>query len=200
MKIQAALPKGETRKAVYERRKEHSELELRKKTFEIITNLLKTDAFIKSKTVHTYIASRDGEVDTKALIDRMHSSGKMIVLPKLNPITKSFRRFHFTGWEDIIVNEEGYREPKLGLDGSLNNIDLMLVPVLAITKNGHRVGYGGGYYDKILKEINCPKFALAFEFQLFREIEVNSSDVRVDKIITERRVINTTQKLFIPDN
>jgi 5-formyltetrahydrofolate cyclo-ligase len=198
LKIQTVIPKSEARKLVFERRKEISEIDIRKKTFEIINNLSETEDFSQAGTVHTYIASRPGEVDTRVLIDRMAGWGKSIILPKLNVQSKSFRRFHFTSWDEIITNEEGYLEPKLGVDDNLSDIDLIIVPVLAITKSGHRVGYGGGYYDKILKEIHCPKYALAFEFQLFRQIEITSSDVKVDKIITEQRIINTDKNLFIP--
>jgi 5-formyltetrahydrofolate cyclo-ligase len=198
LKIQEVVPKSEARKIVLERRREHSELELRKKTFEIINNLSSSEEFALSKTIHTYIASREGEVDTQLLIDRMISWGKAVVVPKLNPKTKSFRRFFFTGWDDIIKNEEGYSEPKIGLDDDLRDVDLVLVPVLAVTKDGHRIGYGGGYYDKLLSQINCPKIALAFEFQLFRNIEVSRSDVKMDKIITERRVIDTSNSQFHP--
>ncbi|MGE5680795.1 MAG: 5-formyltetrahydrofolate cyclo-ligase, partial [Bacillota bacterium] len=50
---------------------------------------------------------------------------------------------------------------------------------------------GGGHYDRLLKKAYAPKYVLAFEFQIFDNIETDLHDVRVDKIITERRVINT---------
>jgi len=55
------------------------------------------------------------------------------------------------------------------------------------------VGYGGGYYDKMLKNIRAPKIALAFEFQVFENIETDVHDVRIDRIVTERRIINSRE-------
>lgn len=119
----------------------------------------------------------------------------MVILPKLNTQTKSFRRFHFTGWDDIVENSEGYCEPKQGIDGSLGDVDLIIVPSLAISRSGYRVGYGGGYYDKLLREVHCTKIVLAYEFQIFKSIEAHPHDIRVDKIVTERRVIETGRHL-----
>jgi 5-formyltetrahydrofolate cyclo-ligase len=97
------------------------------------------------------------------------------------------------GWEYLIKNSEGYLEPHVGIDEDLSDIDLVIVPALAISIHGQRVGYGGGYYDKLLRKTFATKITLAFEFQLFDYIESNFHDTRVDKIVTERRVINTRE-------
>lgn len=94
------------------------------------------------------------------------------------------------GWDSLIKNSEGYWEPKLGVDEDLSDVDLIIVPSLAVSLAGHRVGYGGGYYDRLLRNSFAPKVALAFEFQLFDYIENSIHDIRVDKIITERRIID----------
>ena len=95
------------------------------------------------------------------------------------------------GWDSLVKNSEGYWETKLGLDEDLSDIDIIIVPALAVSTQGHRIGYGGGYYDKLLRDTHAPKYVLAFEFQLFEYIESTPKDIRVDKIITERRVIST---------
>jgi len=175
------------------RRNEVGENELRRKSQRIIERLFSTDEYRFAKTVHCYIASRPGEVDTRILIDYMYDQGKSVVLPKLNKKTKSFRRFNFMGWDSIVKNSEGYWEPKLGMDDDLCDVDLVIVPALAVSTRGFRIGYGGGYYDKLLRTTFAPKFVLAFEFQLFEHIETTNKDPRVDKIITERRIINTRE-------
>ena len=197
-RLKTLIPKSEVRKQVIERRKEHSEIELSRKTQQIIQRLSVTDDFIYSKTIHCYVASRPGEVDTRRLINYMDGWGKTIVIPKLNKSTKSFLRFNFMGWDHLVRNSEGYLEPKVGLDEDLSDIDLIIVPTLAISIRGQRVGYGGGYYDKLLRKTFAAKIALAFEFQIFDYIESHQHDTRVDKIVTERRVINTgdTSKNF----
>lgn len=195
MELKTTIPKSEARKQVTLRREELSESELIRKTHLILDNLTSLEDYKFADTVHCYISSRPGEVETRLLIDKMVSGGKTVILPKLNALTGSFRRFPFTSWDDIIVNDEGYCEPKQGIDGSLNDVDLIIVPSLAISRNGFRVGYGGGYYDRLLREVYCKKIVLAYEFQVFNSIEAHPHDCRVDRIVTERRVIETLSTL-----
>lgn len=191
--MKTLIPKSEARRIVVQRRSELTPVEIAQKTQRIIQRFSALDDFIYAKNIHCYIASRPGEVDTRRLINFMDGWGKTIVIPKLNKITKSFNRFNFMGWEYLVKNSEGYLEPHVGIDEDLSDIDLVIVPVLAISIYGQRVGYGGGYYDKLMKKTFATKIALAFEFQLFDYIESNFHDTRVDKIVTERRVINTRE-------
>ncbi len=196
MKLKTLIPKSEARKIVVQRRLEHPESELKLKTKRIIERLSGIDDYIFAKNIHCYIASRTGEVDTRTLIDYMVSCGKVVIIPKLNKLKKEFRRAQFVDWDHIIKNNEGYYEPEYGLEEDMSDIDLILVPSLAVSLSGQRVGYGGGYYDKLLKHTFCSKIVLAFEFQVFDYIESNTHDTRIDKIITERRIINTQSKMF----
>lgn len=191
MKIENIIPKSEARKLAIQRRTEYSESEIRKKTELLLKNLTQTEDFIQAKTVYCYIAGRPEEINSRGLIDLMIGWGKSVVLPKLNKNTKTFRRFNFTDWQDIIKNDEGFYEPKQGVNDDLSDIDLFLAPSVAVSKTGFRIGYGGGYYDKLLKLVHCPKFCPVFEFQIFNSIETTELDIRIDKIITERRIINT---------
>ncbi len=191
MRVKTVIPKALARKLVLERRREISEAEIRRKTQKIIQRLQEVDEFIHAKTVHCYIASREGEIDTRMLINLMQTLGKTIVVPKLNPVSKTFMRGCFTGWDELMLNEEGYLEPKIGFNDNLDDIDLIIVPAVAVSIHGHRIGYGGGYYDKLLKNLFAPKIVLALELQLFDAIESFPNDIRVDKIVTELRVINT---------
>ncbi len=190
MRIRTVIPKGEARKLVLQRRKEISEAEIKRKTFKVIERLKEQDEFLNAKTVHCYIASREGEVDTRQLINLMQEMNKAIVVPKLNPVSKTFSRGCFTSWTEMIRNEEGYLEPAVGINDSLDDIDLVIVPAVAVSIHGQRIGYGGGYYDKLLRNLFVPKFVLAFEFQIFDDIESTTADTRVDKIITELRVVD----------
>jgi len=191
--VKTLIPKSEARKLVVQRRSELSSVDISKKTQNIIKRISSLDDFIYAKNIHCYIASRPGEVDTRRLINYMDGWGKTIVIPKLNKSTKTFSRFNFMGWEYLVKNSDGYLEPHVGIDEDLSDIDLVIVPALAISIRGHRVGYGGGYYDKLMRNTFATKIALAFEFQIFDYIESTYHDTRVDKIVTERRVINTRE-------
>lgn len=195
MKLKTLIPKSEVRRLVVQRRNELSPAELSAKTNKIIDRLASTDYFRYANTVHTYIASRPGEVDTRRLINYMEGCGKAVVVPKLNKKAGTFQRSNFMGWDKVVKNSEGYFEPQVGMDEDLSDIDLIIVPALAVSITGLRIGYGGGYYDKLLKHTWSPKIVLAFEFQIFENIEADIHDTRVDRIITERRIITTREQL-----
>ena len=73
------------------------------------------------------------------------------------------------------------------------DLDLILVPGIVFDERGYRIGYGGGYYDRLLQNLNVPKIGLAYEFQILRqkaEIPYDYYDAKVDMIITEKKVIS----------
>lgn len=193
MKVKSLIPRAEARKIVLERRREISEIEVKRKTQKIIERLSMLDEFVNAKTIHCYVSSRPGEVDTHALITIMEAWGKSIVIPKLNSHSESFIRGNFSGWNDLMVNEEGYLEPKVGINDDLDDIDLFIVPSVALTSFCRRIGYGKNYYEKLLKNSFAPKISLAFEFQIFDNIELTNNDILLDKIVTELRVITAHQ-------
>lgn len=197
MRLKTLIPKSEARKLSIQRKSEISPEELKKQTIKIIERFSVMDDFIHAKTIHCYLSSRPGEFDTRRLIDMMDRCGKAIVVPKMNQISRTLQRFYFTGWENIIRNSEGFLEPKSGINEDNNDIDIFIVPALAVSTLGQRVGYGGGFYDKMLRNTYAPKIALAFEFQVFDSIEYTPQDVRIDKIVTERRIINTRETFTV---
>ena len=68
-------------------------------------------------------------------------------------------------------------------------IDLIIVPGIAFDKQKNRIGYGDGFYDRLLKKTKCPTIALAYEFQIVHNIPGEKHDVKVDQIITEKRIL-----------
>ena len=199
LKQKPPIPKSDARKTVLERRKELSEGEIKDKSNRIYERLIEVDDFVYAKKILTYISSHYGEVDTRKFINFAEGCNKSIFLPKFYSKQKKIRRFHFTDWRDLVKNEEGFLEPKIGFDDDMSDIDMIIAPCVAVSIAGQRVGHGGGYYDNLLRKSHAPKYVLAFEFQLFNEIERNYHDIRVDKIITERRIIDTYEKRFFLD-
>ena len=179
------------RRVVVKQRKELLPEDIRTKTRSIIEKLKTVDDFDYAKKIHTYVSTKAGEVDTRYLIDFMVNNGKSVVLPKLIKKAKKFQRANFNGWESLVKNADGYYEPPTATDEDMNDIDLIIVPAMAVSVVGQRVGYGGGFYDRLLKQTNAAKLVLAFEFQVFDNIETDFHDIRIDKVITERRIINT---------
>ena len=191
MKVKTIIPKSEARKIVLQRSGEFSHEDARRKTQAIIERLSTLDDFIHAKIVHTHISRNNWEIDTRRLIDYIMGQGKSVVIPKINLISGTLQRFYFTGWDNLVKNADGYLEPKIGLNEDNSDVDLFIVPALAISSLGQRVGHGKGLYNNVIRNVYATKIVLAYEFQVFDAIESNPGDVLIDKIVTERRVINT---------
>ncbi len=189
------IPKKEALKFVYERREAMSEKEVRRKTQLIAERFFQQDELINAKNILIYASENKGEVYTKRIIDLLVGMGKIVSLPKTHKIKNKFVRGAFLDWEKTVKVEEGYIESSVAVDDNFDDIDLIVVPSVAVSMNGRRIGYGNPYYVNLISQTLAPRVILAFEFQLFPEIETTTDDFIVDKIITERRVINVKNKL-----
>ena len=77
---------------------------------------------------------------------------------------------------------------------ALSDVDLAIIPGVAFDERGNRLGYGMGYYDRLLSRFKGSTVALAFELQILPSVPREEHDVRVGKIVTEKRVINCRAK------
>jgi 5-formyltetrahydrofolate cyclo-ligase len=91
-------------------------------------------------------------------------------------------------------SEYGIPEPIIERteDFKAENIDLVIVPGIAFDEEGSRIGYGGGFYDRFIQLLGhgVPLLSIAFELQVIPKIPSENHDLPVDKIITEKRVID----------
>lgn len=193
MKLKPPVTKLYAKNEVTQRRKDISPKEILEKTERIKERLSNCDDFVFAKKIFTYISNIPGDIDTRKIIELALGFGKEIFLPKLHEPTKSIRRFPFITYNKLVENREKLLEPEIGIEEDLSDIDLIIVPGIAVSLAGQRVGLGEGYFDKLLRKAYAPKYVLAFEFQLFKEIESERHDVRIDRIITERRIIDTRE-------
>ena len=144
------------------------------------------------KVLHTYLPiEKNQEPDTWMVIDRIRREFPhiRISIPKAGKDGK-LDNFYFEGLHQLITSAWGIQEPKQGVLTPAEKIDLVIVPLLAFDQNGHRVGYGKGYYDRFLKtcRIDCKKIGLSF-FDAEEKIDdVDSQDFRLDACITPKGV------------
>lgn len=157
-----------------------------KKSKEIKEKLFLVPEFINAKTIAFYV-SFNNEVFTHSIIKELLGK-KRILVPKVldNEIIFS----EITNFNELKPGKSGILEPVAIKKTGYGEIDLIIVPGIAFDKKGHRVGYGYGMYDKLLKKIKCKKIGLAFSMQIAKEIPKEEYDVAVDKIITEKEVVN----------
>lgn len=147
--------------------------------------ILSMDVFLKSSSVCIY-SSAFGEVATNMLIEKASSMKKKILLPRSNEDgTLSLVRYNGKFRKGLF----GINEPDSDETGDYTEPDLIVVPGLAFSRDGHRLGFGKGYYDRFLEKSNGYKIGLCYSFQLFDEIPFDSFDVSMDAIVCEKEVV-----------
>jgi 5-formyltetrahydrofolate cyclo-ligase len=155
--------------------------------------------FKKAESILLYVSFRS-EVNTKNYLEDVITLGKKLVLPRVEANRRSLRLFEVTDPSELSPGYMGILEPKIKKDReiSLNNIDLVIIPGTGFDLTGSRIGYGGGYYDRLLSyeskqlarvEKHIMTVALAFEEQIGDEIPAEPHDIKVDMIVTDKRLI-----------
>ncbi|QSQ08691.1 putative protein YqgN [Koleobacter methoxysyntrophicus] len=154
----------------------------------IITRLFSLQEFKESETVMFYVDTRN-EVQTIEAIKKVLAMGKRVVLPKVKK-GQGLLAVEIKDISELKPGTFGLLEPEgdEGLEPEI--IDLVVVPGVAFDRQGHRLGYGAGYYDGFLPQLRpgVKKIALAFEVQVAESIPVEEHDVRMDAVITEKCV------------
>ncbi|MCL6473272.1 MAG: 5-formyltetrahydrofolate cyclo-ligase [Firmicutes bacterium] len=186
-------PKRALRQTIRWKRDLLSEAERAQKTLEIETKLLELPKFRQARVILFY-ASFGSEVPTQNLMEDALRMGKRVVLPITDTETKRLLLREVHDVSALKKNKYGIPEPTQedSRDIEQDLIDLIIVPGVAFDVCGHRIGYGGGYYDRFLKTISpsVPRISLAFEIQIVPEIPKEDHDLPVDEIVTEKRIID----------
>lgn len=146
--------------------------------------LFRTSVFKKAKKVMCYIAW-GGEVDTKDLIKRAQSQGKIITVPACTKF-RIMKPCILGKSAALKRGRYGLWEPAIRRFINAKDLDLVIVPGVAFDKEGHRLGRGKGYYDRFLKKLpkETVSVGLAFDFQILPHLPTTPHDVSVDKIIS----------------
>lgn len=139
-------------------------------------------------TVSVYV-SRDGEPDTRRLIDTLAAAGWRILLPIVSGGAAAPDWAWFSGWDATRPAWGGIPEPtgeRLGPEG-LALADVVLVPCLGVGLDGSRLGTGGGWYDRALvhRRTGSPIWALARDAEVVATLPREAHDVLVDAVVTE---------------
>ncbi|HEU5366322.1 MAG TPA: 5-formyltetrahydrofolate cyclo-ligase [Hanamia sp.] len=188
------MTKKELRNIFKEKRKALSVHDIEKFNDLILINFQKLKLpFINC--VHTYVASlKLGEPDTATIVRYLQFINPLtkIVIPKVDIHSGSISHYHFEEGMELITNAYGIDEPKEGNLISEDEIDLVLIPLLAFDKKGFRVGFGKGYYDKFLARCkpNVIKTGLSF-FDPVDEIkDISGFDIPLNFCITPKEIFS----------
>jgi 5-formyltetrahydrofolate cyclo-ligase len=146
--------------------------------------------FGSARSIALY-SSFKNEVLTDEIFLRALQEGKEVFFPRVVRGVPHLAFFSVSGRDELSPGSYDILEPPpegevMGPDA----FDCMVVPGIAFDMTGAMLGYGKGYYDRVLRGVACPTVALAFDFQLLGDdIPAEEHDVKVDSVVTETRVV-----------
>ncbi|XP_014211576.1 5-formyltetrahydrofolate cyclo-ligase [Copidosoma floridanum] len=170
-------------------------IEKKRQSQVVYEKLMSLPQYNESRRISIYL-STSNEIDTISILKDIFAKGKEAFVPRYNKnkmemvqlySMEDFEKLPLTKWniKQPAIHEN--REDPLETGG----LDLMILPGMAFTKNGKRLGHGMGYYDKYLESIALHKkqmpylIALAFKEQLFEDIPTNEKDIILNTVLTE---------------
>ncbi|MDH3199302.1 MAG: 5-formyltetrahydrofolate cyclo-ligase [Myxococcales bacterium] len=158
---------------------------------EIAKRVVGLEGFESAKTILAFSSIRC-EVRTQAIMQAAWTAGKQVALPR---VVENDLHLHRIGVDtELVEGAFGVPEPPEEAPRiSTETVDFAIVPALAVDLRGYRIGYGGGYYDRLLPLLkNAQSCALAFDFQLIAEVPELPIDIPVDIVVTDQRVFEAT--------
>lgn len=175
------MDKKALRARIREKKRAMTEEEIVSRSLALTEKFLKTDAYRQAKTIYGYL-SYNQEVRTRPLLAQALKDGKAVAVPKV--CGQEMRFILMTDLDAVAKGYAGIPEPIADGPAAQDPTALVLMPGLAFDRQGHRLGYGGGFYDKFLAaEPDHPKIALCYDFQLLPALETDSHDIPVDLVI-----------------
>jgi 5-formyltetrahydrofolate cyclo-ligase len=163
-----------------------------------VAALVELPEYKSAQTVMWYLDCRS-ELRTRQAIPAALASGKRVVIPYCTVDEAGANKlglWRLERLDELAVGKWNILEPprerwgEPGRECQPEEMDLVVVPGVAFSRDGARMGNGQGYYDRLLERVrpDCPLIALAYECQLFDNLIVDAHDVFMDKVVTERAV------------
>ena len=175
------MDKKELRREIREKKRAMSESEIDARSARLGELLRASQVYQEAKTIYFYLPYNQ-EVRTVPMLEQALKDGKKVAVPKVYGDDMKFLYL-----EDLSRIGRGYAgipEPLFDEPVAQDPTALVLMPGLAFDREGHRIGYGGGFYDKFLAaEPNHPTIALCYEFQMLPKVETEQFDIPVDQVL-----------------
>ena len=171
-------------------RKQLSENDLEEMSLAIANKLL-TLPIWENTYFHIFLSiTEHKEVNTEFVLHLLSGKDKEIIISKSDFETRNMTHFLLTDNTKIRKNEYNIPEPVEGLEVATHKIDVVFVPLLAIDKKGHRVGYGKGFYDKFLSECKPETIKIGLSFFEAEDliVDVFESDIKLDYCVTPNNI------------
>ena len=144
----------------------------------------------KIKSAKTYLVYLpiNNEVDTKFIINFLIQNQKKIFVPAY--VEKSWVICGLKNLDELKRNHFRTLQPKKIIKADISTIDVAIVPGVAFDKNGVRLGYGKGVYDRLLSNFDGLKIGLAYDFQIVDKAPHEQHDLKIDLLISENKILD----------
>ncbi len=179
------MTREEIRACVKKRREDASKIQAAELSARICERIVAMAEYLKAKRILCYAALPD-EVQTGGLLREILRSGRSLYLPRTRG--SNLEVAHVTADTKLERGAYGVPEPVTDELADISDVDLVLAPGVAFDREGNRLGYGKGYFDRLLKDCACPKVGLAYEMQMVDHVPEHQGDVPMDKVVTEERI------------
>lgn len=175
------MNKQELRQAIRARKRAMTEEDILLRSEILAEKFARSNAYRAAKTIYGYLPYNQ-EVRTVPMLRRALEEGKRVAVPKVYGDDMKF--IYLDDLSQVAKGYAGIPEPVADGPVAQDETALVLMPGLAFDRAGHRIGYGGGFYDKFLaREPHHPTVALCYDFQVMDRLETEEFDIPVDLVI-----------------
>lgn len=181
------MEKRELRKLILKRRKKLSVTYYQKANQNIVQKIRELEEYKKSQMIFMFIGM-EGEIDTSLLRKLAETDQKQIAVPRIYP-NYMMKAHKCNEWENLAKNSFGIKEPEKEVTiVPARSLDLVILPCITCNKQGHRLGYGGGYYDRYLTRTKATKILPCYSKLQIDCIPTEIHDITADIVVTENEV------------
>lgn len=175
------MDKKELRRQIREKKRAMTEEQIETASKKLGELFLKSEQYRNAKTIYGYLPYNQ-EVRTVPMLEQALRDGKQVAVPKVYDDHMKF--IYLTDLSQVSKGYAGIPEPISDGPVAEDPHALVLMPGMAFTEDGCRMGYGGGFYDKFLaQEPEHPTLALCYEFQMVDVIPTEDYDIPVDCVL-----------------
>lgn len=185
------MNKNELRKSILLQRNSLSKSIIKKNSFAVAQNFFSVSSLMNGSVFGSYLPI-GSEVYTNIISEKLFDLKKSVCVPVLgNNGRMNFSLIHsMSDSQEFLMNRFGIREPINPDFVSPEQIDVFIIPGIVFSSAGGRIGWGKGYYDCFFSKINSGiKVGLGFDFQVLNDLPSESHDLRLDYVVTDKRVI-----------
>jgi len=192
--MDSSVSKSQLRKVLLDYRRILSKEEYARRNDQLCSLLQSHVDLEKYTFIHAFLPiQKNNEPDVQNLFPYFWEKGILTVASKTDFRKKEMHHFEINKSTEIATNERGIPEPNESKEVSLDQVNAILLPLMLADKQGNRIGYGGGYYDRLLEGTKAIKIGLSLSNPVDSILQTNEWDIPLDFLITPFKIYNYGQ-------